>query len=112
MYLTRRTTGDLLCIRPRAASGSIFGFSAPRIVARLKAAAKGAGLGDRGFTGHSPRVGAAQDLAAAGASLVEMQIAGRWSSPGMPARYAAAVNCGRSAVAKYFEEQPEAAPRP
>ena len=32
-------------------------------------------------SGHSLRVGGAQSLAAAGASIIEMQTAGRWQSP-------------------------------
>ena len=40
------------------------------------------------ISGHSLRVGAAQSLAAAGASVVDMQTAGRWKSPEMPGRYA------------------------
>ncbi len=51
-------------------------------------------------SGHSPRVGSAQSLAAAGASLVEMQTAGRWQSPAMPGRYARAEFAGRGAVAR------------
>ena len=39
-------------------------------------------------SGHSLRVGGAQSLAAAGASIVEMQTADRWQSPSMPGRYA------------------------
>ena len=35
-------------------------------------------------SGHSLRVGGAQSLAAAGASVVEMQTAGRWQSPRCP----------------------------
>ena len=49
--------------------------------------ARDAGLEGR-ISGHSLRVGSAQSLATAGASLVEMQIAGRWRSPAMPGRYA------------------------
>ena len=45
-----------------------------------------AGLEGR-ITWHSLRIGAAHSLAAMGASLVEMQIAGRWKSPEMPAYY-------------------------
>ena len=36
------------------------------------------------FSGHSLRVESAQSLASQGASLVEMQNAGRWQSPAMP----------------------------
>ena len=38
-------------------------------------------------SGHSLRVGSAISLARAGATLVELQQAGRWKSPDMPARY-------------------------
>ncbi|MDE0097172.1 MAG: tyrosine-type recombinase/integrase [Gammaproteobacteria bacterium] len=38
-------------------------------------------------SGHSLRVGSAISLARAGATLVELQQAGRWKSPEMPARY-------------------------
>ena len=49
--------------------------------------AREAGLEGR-ISGHSLRVGSAQSLAMSGASLVEMQIDGRWRSPAMPGRYA------------------------
>ena len=52
-------------------------------------------------SGHSLRVGGAQSLAAAGASIVEMQTAGRWQqSPSMPGRYARGQLATRGAVAK------------
>ncbi len=51
-------------------------------------------------SGHSLRIGAAQSLASAGAGLVEMQTAGRWKSPAMPARYARGELAGRGAVAR------------
>ena len=51
-------------------------------------------------SGHSLRVGAAESLAEAGAGLVEMQVAGRWSSPSMPGRYAAGQLAARGAVAR------------
>ena len=53
------------------------------------------------ISGHSLRVGAAQSLAAAGASVVEMQIAGRWESVTMPGRYASGQLAARGAVAKF-----------
>ena len=51
-------------------------------------------------SGHSLRVGSAQSLATAGASLVEMQLAGRWSSPVMPGRYAQGQLAQQGAVAR------------
>ena len=53
------------------------------------------------ISGHSLRVGAAQSLAAAGATVVEMQIAGRWESVTMPGRYASGQLAARGAVAKF-----------
>ena len=46
-----------------------------------------AGVAGR-VSGHSLRVGSAQSLAAAGAGLVELQEAGDWQAPTMPAHYA------------------------
>ena len=64
----------------------------------LKARAAQAGID--GVSGHSLRVGAAQSMAVRGATLVEMQIAGRWQSPQMPAAYAKEQLAGRNAVAR------------
>ena len=52
------------------------------------------------FSGHSLRIGSAQSLAAGGASLVEMQTAGRWQSPAMPGHYARGQLAARGAVAR------------
>ena len=52
------------------------------------------------FSGHSLRVGSAQSLAAGGASLVEMQTAGRWQSPATPGHYARGQLAARGAVAR------------
>ena len=66
------------------------------------------------ISGHSLRVGGAQSLAAGGADLVEMQHAGRWTSPQMPAHYARAQFAARGAMArlKYGWTEPEAPPQP
>ena len=81
---------------------SIFGLSDDQIARRVKAAAEAAGLGE-GFTGHSARVGMAQDLARAGTELPALMTAGRWQSPTMPARYTRAEQPGRGAIARYYE---------
>ena len=60
---------------------------------------KAAGVNGR-VSGHSLRVGSAQSLANAGASLVEMQVAGRWRSPTMPGRYAQGQLAKQGAVAR------------
>ena len=59
--------------------------------------------GVEGFiSGHSLRVGSAVSLAQAGASVVDMQTAGRWADPKMPAHYAKAELAERGAVARFF----------
>ena len=67
-----------------------------RVNAWLAAAA---GIEGR-VSGHSLRVGGAQSLAAGGASIVEMQTAGRWQSPAMPGHYARGQLAARGAVAR------------
>lgn len=58
--------------------------------------------GVEGFiSGHSLRVGSAMSLAQAGASVVDMQVAGRWKSSQMPAHYAKAELAERGAIARF-----------
>ena len=102
-YLTPATATCLQRIRPAGAlpEDRIFAMSARTIANRIKAAAEAAGIEGR-FAGHSGRVGCAQDLAARGAGLTELQVAGRWQSAAMPALYARNQLAGRGAVAKYL----------
>ena len=66
----------------------------------IKARAQAAGM--EGFiSGHSLRVGSAVSLAQAGASVVEMQVAGRWKSPQMPAHYARGELVEQGAIARF-----------
>ena len=65
----------------------------------VKARCADAGIDGR-VSGHSLRVGSAHSLATAGASVVEMQTAGRWASPRMPGYYARKIEAGRGAVAR------------
>ena len=60
------------------------------------------------YSGHSCRVGMAQDLTEAGASLHDVQIAGRWSNAAMPARYVRGQEAARSAVARFYEGMAQA----
>ena len=53
------------------------------------------------ISGHSLRIGSAVSLAQAGASVVNMQVAGRWKSPQMPAHYARAELIEQGAIARY-----------
>ena len=73
--------------------------SARRIIQKRAQAA-----GVEGFiSGHSLRVGSAVSLAQAGATVVDMQVAGRWKSSQMPAHYARAEMAERGAIARYKE---------
>ena len=100
LYLRRPTMRYLDAIRPADADADapVFGLSARQISRRIKAAA--AAVGITGASSHSARVGQTVDLARSGAGIVETQEAGRWRSPAMPARYAAAELAGTNAVAR------------
>ena len=78
----------------------VFGLRPNQISRRIKQAAEAAGLGD-GFSGHSPRVGMARDLARAGIELPSLMNAGRWRSPAMPAHYTRNETAGKGAVAQF-----------
>ena len=107
LYIGQDAAAALVAIMPEGfavvdPSMPVFGLSASQIGRRSDAAAKAAGLGD-GFTGHSGRVGMAQDLAAAGVELPALMQAGRWKSSRMPARYTEKQAAGRGAVARYYQ---------
>ena len=103
LFVSAPTMEALRAIRPSDASAgdSLFGLSDDQIARRVTAAAKAAGLGG-GFTGHSARVGMAQDLARAGTELPALMTAGRWQSPTIPARYTRAEQAGRGAIARFY----------
>ena len=73
--------------------------SARRIIKKRAADASVEGF----ISGHSLRVGSAVSLAQAGATVVDMQVAGRWKSSQMPAHYAEAELAERGAIARYKE---------
>ncbi|MCY4356870.1 MAG: tyrosine-type recombinase/integrase [Gammaproteobacteria bacterium] len=73
-------------------------LSTRQVMRIVKARAESAGLK---ASSHSFRVGSCQSLAEAGASLVEMQQAGRWRDPKMPAYYSRRQSAKRGAMNKY-----------
>ena len=82
----------------------VFGLRSGRSISnRIGAMARAAGLGP-GYSGHSPRVGMAQDLTAAGVGLAALMVAGRWRSERMPAHYARGEAARRGAVARFHGE--------
>jgi len=72
----------------------------PRI---FRAMARKAGLPEevvRGLSGHSPRVGAVQDMIASGIGMPAILQAGRWKSPAMVQRYGERVLAQRNGAAQ------------
>ena len=101
-FLSVPTMDSLKAIRADAPDdGRVFGLSAGCISRRIRQAACAAGLGE-GFSGHSPRVGMARDLARTGTALTRLMTAGRWRSPRMPALYTRNETVARGAVAHYY----------
>lgn len=101
-FLSAPTMNSLRAIRAGAPDdGRVFGLSAGVISRRIRQAAYAAGLGE-GFSGHSPRVGMARDLARTGTALTRLMTAGRWRSPRMPALYTRNETVARGAVAHYY----------
>lgn len=81
--------------------GKIFPLQDRQICRRIAKAAAHAGLVGC-FSGHSPRVGMAQDLAISGASLAAIMQAGGWDTPTMPALYIRGIEAGQGAVARWY----------
>ena len=114
LYVCDATRHVLKCYRERAGitRGALFRrirrgdhiqptrltpHSARRIIQKRAQAA-----GVEGFiSGHSLRIGSAVSLAQAGATVVDMQVAGRWKSSQMPAHYAKAELAERGAIARF-----------
>ena len=114
LYICESTRRSIERYRSRAgiASGALFrrirfqnhvtearlGVKGARAAIQRRAAEAGVtGL----ISGHSLRVGSAVSLADAGATMKEVQRAGRWQEPTMPARYVREAPTERSAVEKY-----------
>ena len=107
IYIGTEASQALQAIRPAQElldpATPVFGMSTRHIGNRVRAVAKAAGLGE-GYTGHSGRVGMAQDLVKSGVELPALMTAGRWKSSKMPARYTERQAADRGAVARYYQE--------
>ncbi len=107
LYIGKAAAAALRAIQPGDAftgARRVFGLKSGRSVCnRIRSAARGARLTGN-YSGHSPRVGMAVDLAASGVGLPALQVAGRWKSPTMPGRYAAGELAARGAVARFHGE--------
>ncbi|GJG89501.1 hypothetical protein tb265_46820 [Gemmatimonadetes bacterium T265] len=72
-----------------------------KLAARAAPQLRRLGLDPAQVSGHSGRVGMAQDLVGAGLELPAVMQAGRWTTPAMVARYAERLLAERGAVAQY-----------
>ena len=112
VFVSQRSMAALARTRNGAPAGQrVFGLSPNQISLRIKQAAQAAGLGD-GYSGHSPRVGMAQDLARSGVELPSLMTAGRWRSPSMPAHYTRNETADRGAVAQFYNYPRNRSERP
>ena len=75
-------------------------LSVAQVRNRMHRAAAAAGI--KGVSTHSARVGMARDLTGRGAS--QIQLAGNWRSPEMPARYARRESAEEGIVARMFPD--------
>jgi len=80
-------------------------FSTRGITRVLQRRLQEAGLPAEGFSGHSTRVGAAQDLVEANASLLAVMNAGGWKSAAMPKRYTEEQAARKGAMARLAKTQ-------
>lgn len=90
---------------PLAATGADTGAEVSRIFKRMAKAARLKPHVVKAMSGHSARVGLAQDLASAGEDLPAIMQAGGWKSPTMVARYTERMAARRGAVARLAEKQ-------
>lgn len=98
------TTGPLFMgTGPNASGGRLDGADVLRIM-RRRAMQAGIANAER-ISGHSARVGAAQDAIAEGADILAVQQAGRWKGAGMPARYGERLAIKRGASAQLAKAQ-------
>ncbi|MXV82920.1 tyrosine-type recombinase/integrase [Candidatus Poribacteria bacterium] len=99
-YLFRRMTAraDNLYIDKK--TGEPYKLTDDGVRRMIKNAAARVGIVDK-VSGHSLRIGSAASLAKAGATLVDMQVAGRWKSSQMPAHYAKSEFAERGAIARF-----------
>jgi hypothetical protein len=73
-----------------------------KLARRAAPALRRLGVAPDAVSGHSCRVGMAQDLVAAGLDVAAVMQAGRWQSAAMVARYTAAQQAERGAVARFY----------
>ena len=79
----------------------VFGISADWLGRRIRQVCEHVGL-EPGYSGHSCRVGMAQDLAAVDIGMAVLMESGRWGSDAMLARYTRSQEAYRGAIARFY----------
>jgi hypothetical protein len=95
-------------VRVRGASGVGNPLTAQNVTAIFRKVGQWIGLEREEWerlSGHSARVGAAQDLLALNISLASVMQAGRWKDTRMPMRYAERVLATRGGMAQAAKDQ-------
>ena len=95
-------------VRVHGAVGVGAALTAQNVMTILRKVGKWIGLDKEEWeriSGHSARVGAAQDLLALNMDLPSVMQAGRWTDTRMPMRYGEKVLAGRGAMARAAKEQ-------
>jgi len=94
--------------------GSVTGPLPPQDVSRIfKRMARDAGVAPdlaKALSGHSTRVGMAQDMATSGIDLAAIMQAGGWKTPAMVARYIERLNARQGAAARLAALQNRSSP--
>ena len=113
LYLGPTAVGALMAIRPRNVTSRdlVFQLSEPQISRRIHDAAEAAGLKGH-YSGESPRVGMAMDLAEAGFDAIALMSAGHWRSPVGPSRFTRTLSripAGRAMALYYGRSAPASA---
>ncbi len=105
--LSEYTTQALARIKPADAEPGdlVFDLSPSTVARRFKAAAKAAGIDPANITTHSPRVGMAQDLAAAGIDMPGLLLAGRRHTIAIVARYIQDLAAQHTPAAQHLKTQ-------
>ena len=99
------TAGPIFRGVRRGGNVQVMALEAGTVAKIFKARAAAAGVDAKHVSGHSTRVGAAQDLAGANMELSAMMQAGGWKSPSMPARYGEHLTVKRGAMAQLAARQ-------
>jgi integrase len=112
--LTGERVPEEMPLFPRLNRNGLVSRTAPKalhpneVALAFKDVARRGGLSElevKRIAGHSTRIGATHALAKSGASLLQVQQAGGWESPQMPAQYLREQEASDGAMAQWYQTQ-------